>query len=197
MSEKKQIQIFKEFHRLVPEILQRMNEDQELAFRAATNPLLAFREMGYFMTEEVEHEVEIFIRFTPKERKRLEDLEKQLLSHASKKIDFRKPEAIEAFITKDLKLKKISNLKALPSTDVIEIGRRTIEKKNLDWKDPLLELKKAHPAIPLLIEFRKILYSKPGFASKTYYDELKSGKRKLPISKIRITFPDGALIHEE
>ena len=197
MTETNQIQTFKEFHRLVPEILQKMNEDQELALRAAVNPLLAFRELGYALSPQVEQEVENFIRYSPKQRKRMEDLEKLLYEHAGKKIDLRKPEAIESFVTKDLNIRKISNLKSLPSSDVLELAKLAVYKKKTEWKDPLTELEKAHPAIPLLLEYREIQFSKPGFASKTYYDELKSGKRKLPVTGIRITFPGGKIKHEE
>jgi hypothetical protein len=193
----KRIQSFKEFHRLVPEILQRMNEDQELALRAAANPLLAFREMGLRLTDEVEKEVEKILRFTPQERKRLEELEKELQKHTEKPVDFRSNEEVGSFLLKDLKLKKAKDVKSVESSDVLETARILLSRKKKAWSDPLQELKDAHPVMPALLEYRKIYGNKPGFASKTYYNELKSGKRKLPITGIRLTFPGGAPIHEE
>ena len=197
MFGRKRIQTFKEFHRLVPEILQRMNEDQELALRAAANPLLAFREMGLVLTGEVEKEVEKILRFTPQERKRLEDLEKELHRHTEKPVDFRSDEEVGALLVKDLKLKKVKISKSVETSDVLESARILLSRKKAVWSDPLGELKDAHPMMPALLEYRKIYRGKPGFASKTYYNELKSGKRKLPITGIRLTFPGGVPIHEE
>lgn len=193
----KRIQSFKEFHRLVPEILLRMNEDQELALRAAANPLLAFREMGLRLTDEVEKEVEKILRFTPRERKQLEDLEKELHKHTEKPVDFRSNEEVGSFLLKDLKLRKAKDFRSVESYDVLETARTLLSRKKKAWSDPLQELKDAHPVMPTLLEYRRIYHSKPGFASKAYYNELKSGKRKLPITGIRLTFPGGAPTHEE
>jgi DNA polymerase I-like protein with 3'-5' exonuclease and polymerase domains len=193
----KRIQSFKDFHRLVPEILQRMNEDQELALRATANPLLAFREMGLRLTDEVEKEVEKILRFTPRERKQLEDLEKELHKHTEKPVDFRSNEEVGSFLLKDLKLRKAKDFKSVESSDVLETARILLSRKKKAWSDPLQELKDAHPVMPALLEYRRIYHGKPGFASKAYYNELKSGKRKLPITGIRLTFPGGAPTHEE
>jgi len=193
----KRIQSFKEFHRLVPEILLRMNEDQELALRATANPLLAFREMGLRLTDEVEKEVEKILRFTPRERKQLEDLEKELHKHTEKPVDFRSNEEVGSFLLKDLKLRKAKDFRSVESYDVLETARTLLSRKKKAWSDPLQELKDAHPVMPALLEYRRIYHGKPGFASKAYYNELKSGKRKLPITGIRLTFPGGAPIHQE
>jgi hypothetical protein len=197
MFGRKRIQTFKEFHRLVPEILRRMNEDQELALRAAANPLLAFREMGLLLTEEVEKEVEKILRFTPQERKRMEELEKELLKHTDKPLDFRSDQEVGSFLMKDLKLKKAKVARAVEISDVLETARTILSRKKVTWSDPFQEHKDAHPIMPALLEYRKIYHGKPGFASKAYYNELKSGKRKLPITGIKLTFPGGAPIHEE
>lgn len=98
---------------------------------------------------------------------------------------------------KDLKLRKIKVTRSVEPPDVLETARTLLSRKTVTWPDPFHELKDAHPIMPALLEFRKIYRSKPGFASKVYYNELKSGKRKLPITGIRLTFPGGAPIHEE
>ena len=197
MIETNQIQTFKEFHRHVPEILKRLNEDTDLAIRACVNPLLAFHEMGFRLSDDVAKEVEKIILFTPAEQKRLEKLEKELSKYTRRKIDFRSTRDVESFITKDLKIKKPTSLKVSGSTNVRQDAQMRIRKKEHLWNDTLERIKDNHPALKPLLEYRSIYYGKPGFASKSLYNDLKSGKRKLPISGIKIKFPENIANHEE
>lgn len=135
MFETKKIQTFKEFHRLVPEILKRLNEDHDLAVRASANPLLAFREMGIVLSDDVAKEVEKFIRFTPAEQKRLENLEKELSKYTDRKIDFRSTKDVESFLTKDLKITEAVNLKVSGSPNVKQEAHTRLKEKQQLWKD--------------------------------------------------------------
>ncbi len=193
----KQIKTFKEFHRNVPKILKKLNEDSGLAIRALANPLLAFDEMGFRLSDDVAMEVEKFTRFTLPEQKRLDKLEKELSKFTERKIDFRSTKDVEAFITKDLKIRKPSGLEINSLTNAKNNAQIYLGKKELVWKDSLEQIKSKHPAMKPLLELRSIYNNKPGFASKASYNELKSGKRKLPISGIKIIFPANFDNHEE
>ena len=68
---------FKEFHRLVPKIVQQINANPELAIRGTVNPLLAIEELGYDLAPEVLKQLERILRFQPAERKRIKELEQK------------------------------------------------------------------------------------------------------------------------
>lgn len=193
----KNIHNFKEFHSLVPKIAKEINRDPQLAIRAMANPLLAIKEMGYKLPREVEVKIEKFIRFSPEERRKMKQLEQKSHKLAGKTFDLDSPQQIEAVLFRDLALEKPKGMKTLRIPERVEEGAKQIYKENVDWTDPLESLRDAHKIIAPLLEYRKLMFSKPGFASETLYHQLKSDERRLPISGIRIDFSERAQNHEE
>ena len=62
---------FEAFHRLVPSIVKRINEDTALAMRAMTNPILAMEELGIELEPALAREVERRLRFGEERGKKL------------------------------------------------------------------------------------------------------------------------------
>jgi hypothetical protein len=58
-------------------------------------------------------------------------------------------------------------------------------------------MREDHPIMATLLEYRKLQVSRPGFAPRALYNKLKSGELRLPITKIRLDFPEHDEIHEE
>ena len=153
--------------------------------------------MGIVLSGDVAKEVEKIIRFTPAEQKRLEDLEKELSKYTDRKIDFRSAKDVENFLTKDLKITEAVKLKVSGLPNVKQEAHARLKKKQQQWNDPLEKLKDLHPAMKPLLEYRSIYYGKPAFASKSLYNDLKSGKRKLPVTGLKIKFPENIVNHGE
>lgn len=195
MKEKK-ISTFNDFHRLVPKIVKQINDDSLLCIRAAVNPLLAFEELGYILTPAVKKEVEYMIRFTPKERSKLEKLEKQLQDEAGSDVNFDDSKDIERLLFKTLKLSKPPKLKTISLPDVMTTGSVLCKEKRTAWTDPLKSLSKKHPVLKPLLAYRELQVKRPSFGNRTVYDKLKTQKKTLPISRIRINFPEQPC-HEE
>ncbi len=191
---KKKITSFKAFHKLVPQIIEELARDDALAVRAAVNPLLAFEELGYSLTPEVQKRVEHILRFPPKTRKRLQELEEDIHKIAGKKFDIDNEEDINKLLFQQLKLTRPKGRLAVVSEEVIRQGSEFVKGKRPQWSDPLQAQEKAHAIMPPLLAYRKLMAERSGFAPRKLYEQLKSGQRKLPVSKIRINFPDQ---HEE
>ena len=196
-KEKKKIQKFKDFHREVPDIVKEISKDQQLALRAAVNPLLAMEELGYELETKIQKEVERILRFSPKERKRLKDLETEIHKLAGRAIDLDSPKEIETVLFKEFKLNKPKSMESLDQPDIIDRGATLSKHKGFRWIDPLRPLEKEHPIIAPLLEYRKLQVSRPGFAPRALYKKLKSGKIRFPITEIRLDFPEHDEIHEE
>ena len=200
MTEKekgKPIKSFKDFHRLVPSMVKKFQQDENLALRAMAHPLLAIEELGYDLPEKVQKQVVRYLCFSPKERKRLKKLEGQITDLAGCEFDLDSPEALEAVLSRVLKRKKALGVESVPREYVLNAGIKRIHGQPVEWSDPLASLKGKHPLIKPMLEYRKLMFNKPRFCSKEQYEELKSGKRKLPISKLRIRFREGPEHHEE
>lgn len=189
----KKIENFKDFHRLIPEFIKEINKDQQLAIRAAVNPLLAFEELGYDLPPEVQKKVGIFIRFRPKDRKRLTELEAEIYKAAGCTFDIDSPREVETVLFKTLKMRKPKGMEKMVALNVIKKGMAIAmkqKKKKVEEVDPLQELKEKHAIIAPLLSYRKIQAGSSGFASRSLYEELKAGKKKFPISKMRVRFPE-------
>ena len=195
---KSEIKNFKEFHSLVPTIIKQVIADQELAKRALVNPCLAFEELGYNISLEIQYEIEKYLRFSKQERKQIEDLEKEITKIAGKKIN---PGSLEELLPVLHKLKVsssiINRLLKEKRIDSIEMSKLIIKNQKPGWRDPLKEAMKSIPELKGIIEYRKIINSKPPLGSKEMYEKLKKGETKLPISDIQITFHKNMKHHEE
>ncbi len=189
----KKIENFKDFHRLIPEFVKEINKNQQLAIRAAVNPLLAFEELGYDLPPEVQKKVGRFIRFRTKDRKRLTELEAEIYKTAGCTFDLDSPKEVETVLFETLKMRKPKGMEEMVTLNVIEkwmtIAKKK-KKKKVEKGDPLEGLKEKHAIIAPLLSYRKIQAGSSGFAPRSLYEELKAGKKKFPISKMRVRFPE-------
>jgi hypothetical protein len=192
----KTINSFKEFHRRIPEIVEQLNADEALCIRAAVNPILAFEELGYKITPSIQKEVERYIRFKPKERKRIRELETQIRQEAGVDFDIDSPKELDRVLFKKLELHQPSEIKTTSFPDVMTSGAKSRKEMKRLWKDPVSLLEQKHPILEPLLAYRELQILRPGFASRKVYQELKTKKRKLPVTRFRIRFPDQPR-HEE
>lgn len=70
--------------RRVPVIVKRLND--ELALRAAANPLLVLQEMGMEVTDRLAAEVELRLRFRPEQVERLQQLRADIQKRAGESL---------------------------------------------------------------------------------------------------------------
>ena len=191
----REIKSFEEFHKLVPLIIRKVNKDSELAIRAAANPLLAFEEMGFHMSSELKREVELRIRFSEDEVKKMTTLTNEIRSITGKDIDPLSEKPVEKLLFKDLKIKRPSTLKSLnlpePFLKKIQKGKQVL------FEDPLTAIRSDHPAVEKIQQYRKLYLSKPGFVSKDFYEKIKAGEVRLPVTNIKIRVPENHHFREE
>jgi len=191
----REIKSFEEFHKLVPLIIRKVNRDPELAIRAAANPLLAFEEMGFKMSPELKREVELRIRFSEEEIKKMTMLKNEIRTITGKEVDPLSEKTVERLLFKDLKIKRPSTLRSLnlpePFLKKIQKGKQVL------FEDPLTAIKTDHPVVEKLQQYRKLYLSKPGFVSKDFYERIKAGEVRLPVTNIKIRVHENHHLREE
>jgi DNA polymerase I-like protein with 3'-5' exonuclease and polymerase domains len=187
MGKKRRIETFKEFHRLVPGIIRKILTNADLAIRALANPLLALEELGYELSETVQYEIERYLRYSTTNQKTLDDLEREITKLVGHSVDLRSEAEVAKTLFMELKLKKpASKVQIIPSIDVRTEGRKKISNPSHTQKISFEGLTNDHPVVGLVIKYNTIANAVPPFASRELYDELKSGKKRLPISKVTI-----------
>lgn len=182
---------------MVPLIIRKINRDSELALRAAANPILAFKEMGFSLTGDVEKEVEQRLRFSPKEREELKSLKKEIQELSGKEVDPLSAKSVEALLFKDLKIKRPKEIQSLELPEPFIRNVRFTKKDEHKIEDALTNLKSKHPVLEPLKRFRALHLSRPGFANESLYEKLKSGQIRLPIKSIKIKLPENHRFGEE
>lgn len=182
------INSFKAFHKLVPEIIEQVNRNNALAIRALANPLLAFEELGYELSADVQKKVELVLRFDPKSRKKLNSLEKDVYEATGGEFNIDDEEEVNTLLFKKLKLSRSKKSLHLNDDNLIRLG------KPHKWVDPLQNLSDKHPVMKPLLAYRALKAGPPGFVSRRLYNQLKSGSLKLPVSNVTVSF---ATRHED
>lgn len=193
----REIKSFEEFHKLVPLIIRKVNKDSELAIRAAANPLLAFEEMGFHMSSELKREVELRIRFSEDEVKKMTTLTNEIRSLTGKDIDPLSEKPVEKLLFKDLKIKRPSTLKSLNLPEPFLKKIKPAKEEQVLFEDPLTAIKTDHPVVEKIMQYRKFYLSKPGFVSKDFYEKIKAGEVRLPVMTIKIRVPENHHLREE
>jgi hypothetical protein len=151
-----------------------------------TNPLLAVEELGYELAPGVAREVELRLRFGPGQRKQVRELEERICATAGRRVDPQSAEDLESVLFGELKLRRPADMGSLGPPDVVDCGRKRVRREPFSWKDPLTALADAHPIVPLLLEYRDLQASRPPFAPRELYEQLKSGRRQLPIRSVSL-----------
>ncbi len=186
----KKISSFKAFHKLVPQIVKEISKDEALAIRATVNPLLAIEELGYHLTPSVKRHVELLLRFPPASRKRLKALESEIHKLAGEKFDPDSDRETDRILFEKLKLTRPASVMNTVRADMIRQGAQFVQGKRPAWTETLQLQENQHEIVKPLLEYRKLMAERPGFAPPSLYEQLKTGRRKLPISRIRIELPE-------
>ena len=167
--------------RLVPEILETINADPQLALRAAVNPLLALEELGYELTPKLRVEAERRIRFSSEARQELETLEREIFRHAGESFDLDSAEATQRVLFDKLRLQRPEAMIAVPERKT-PVQRSSFLR---DFKDPLEPLADRHPIMTPLLAYRRLDASEPRLAPRSLYERVRRGEVSLPVTRVR------------
>jgi hypothetical protein len=170
---KKKLSSWQSAQQQIGAILASLNKNQDLMLAAAANPLLALRELGYEIDEEIEQEFEDRIRFGRHNGPKVGALREQIIKGAGRRFDIDSAEALAEVLTAVSKNHKggahtFTSAQIAPLAFSLDPNRPA---------DPLEKLRGAHPIIEPLLEYRRIQASIPRFATKEFYDEIRQKKR--------------------
>lgn len=198
MKKKKTIMTMAELERLMPEIIAKVNKDQKLAIRAASNPFLALEEMGYVLDQELSFITYRRLRHSKATSEHLNELAEKIYNYAGKRFDIGDESQLEEVLFKRLRLED-PIMKAMKKTR----GKETSSvpgKVDLRSPEPTIFGKKGvgdrleraqgvHPVMKPLLEYRSIDAKVPRYATREIYEKIKDGEIKVPITmiKLRIT----------
>lgn len=180
-----------EARRAVASILEELNASPALAIGAAVNPLLALEELGYEIPAEVRAELEDRIRFGAEKAARIRTLRAQIFERVGRRFEPESEESLRRVLRDDLQLE----LDRTPDAEQSSPGRGEGLPRSLvlapamRWGrqsgDPLERFRGSHPAIEPLLEYRKLEASEPRLASVSLYSEVRSGRRRTPLTAVR------------
>ncbi len=191
--------------RRVPLILKRLNDEPELALRAAANPLLVLQEMGIELTDRLAAEVALRLRFRPEQIAHLESLRLEIHKSAGEVFDVDDPIQLHQVLFDRLKLSPLP-----PAAQPVVIAQsqvvtefQSLPRHELEYRwtapgrvrrpDPLDQLRDAHPVLRPLLTYRALQASQPPLASNELVARLASGDVSLPKIRIRARLQRGAI----
>jgi hypothetical protein len=191
MSEK-QITSVEQLQEQIGSILEQLNADPALALAAAANPLFALEELGFEISTDARPEIEDRIRFYPRIAARLRKLRRTIFKEVGHPFDLHSSNQIQTVLFEELKLdvprkrarkkgKKKKARRALPDPSPLPAQMSWAEEKS----DPLEVLRDTHPVMDSLLEYRRLDASQPRLAPRELYEEIRAGKRRLPIRSVR------------
>ena len=201
----RRISSLQQFQRVVPAIVKAINADPELALRAAANPLLAVEELGYAIEPDVRRLAERRVRFPKATFERLGELEAEVYKKAGEQFEIDSGDALSRVLFEKLKLpppvgsetsqKRTQKSKAtaqqppaaLRITDPLPprpIGHEPVP-------DPLDALRKAHPVMKPLLEYRQLEASTARLAPPDLYERIRRGDVKSPVTKLKARLKRG------
>lgn len=162
--------------------------------KALANPILALEEMGYVLTDEYRSHLERVLRFPPETARKLEALREQIHKLVGRPFEIDSPTELERLLFEDLKLPRVGQtLKAqagpsqlpsnIPDIPTVALPPQMSWGKRL--RDPLEELRGAHPIMEPLLAYRQLEASRPRLASPELYKKIDRGEVKLPITRLR------------
>jgi len=180
-------------------ILRRVNGDPRLALRAAANPLLALEELGYEIAPGVRPELERRTRHSAQVAQRLEGLQRQVYELAGEQFDLESPAELTRVLFERLELPRLPMRQQLvlprdgattpaggEAEDATALPRHAIGRPK--HPDPLEPLRRAHPVMEPLLEYRAIEASQPPLASRASYERLKRDDAPVPSLRVRFRF---------
>jgi len=192
------IDSMRDLERLVPAIVKEINADQELALRAAANPLLALGELGYTLSPELRAEAARRVRFPRAALERLNGLADDISRLAGERVDPGSPPELERILFEKLKLPRVDLSQAppyerkRPERPAVQAPLRAPTRGAPTPVDPLERLRGAHQIIEPLLEYRRIDASRPRLAPRELYEQIKRGAKSLPATRIRARLKRGS-----
>jgi hypothetical protein len=162
-------------------ILASLMAEPRLMFAALSNPFLALQELGYEIPPEVSQEFEDRIRFGASGFEQMRDLRDTIFTKAGTPIDLDSQEAVHEMLSHFLGAKHRDRLRSLSLADAGPLPVTAFLSKA---PDPLEPLRGLHPIVEPLLEYRRLDASTPRFAPRELYEEIRQGKRTLPITRL-------------
>lgn len=173
----------------ISSILDQLNANQDLALAAAANPLFALEELGYEIDPQARSEIEDRLRFDPPTVIRLRALREEIFEHAGHPFDLNSAEELKRVLFEELDLSVSGRQQNQSQQQPEELPDTSPLPPQLSWtekvEDPLEVLRDAHLIMEPLLEYRRLEASKPRLAPRPLYEEVRQGKRRLPIHNIR------------
>ncbi|MBV4360644.1 DNA polymerase family A protein [Pinibacter aurantiacus] len=170
---------------LMPRLLEKYGNDTDLAYIALANPLAALEKLGYTITDEAKTELETYARFGKQEMERYNELKAKIFSLAGSTFNLQDDNetaaVFEKLVEKNQKPAAKKESASLKISDLILSAPQFVKDK---WTDKLEDAKDIHPAIPALLEFRKIENSVPRFADAATLEIIQQKKQSTPLTKI-------------
>lgn len=198
---KNEIYSLRDLQLLMPRLLQKTADDNQLLLAALANPLLALAELGYEVSPEAAREIEVHARFGAEEGNAFRQLEADLFAAAGRPFDPADPEAVMAVLDQLLPQKPGKTAQASP-TDLSPTRRKQLLDAARQQppgvagytpkQDPLETFAAAHPIVPLLVRWRKLDRQSPRFAPPATFARIRSGELKLPIIRVELKLQDRA-----
>lgn len=181
---------WEELQQQIQAILERVNADPDLAAAAAINPILALEELGYELEPGARQEVEDRLRFDPREAVRLRQLRKAAFEQAGREFDLDSPDELGRLLFEELRIpipqpekKRPRQKRPAARPDTRPLPHRFSGQPEAE--DPLEALHGAHPVLEPLLEYRRLEASRPRLASRSLYEQVRQGKRRLAIRNLR------------
>ena len=173
-----------ELRRHMPHIVREVNSDEKLALRAAANPVLAIRELGYHFHDELYKVLERRARFSPALCQRLDELAREVFQIAGRQFDLDSGAELAHVLFQNLGLRPTQvqagsaqpegpgRLEAEPLSVQVGWGTRV--------KDPLEKFRGQHPIMEPLLAYRELEASEPRLAPPALYNRIRSGEIRMP-----------------
>lgn len=194
----KTIGSLEELRNLAPTLIEIANFDNRIALLALANPIIAIEDLGYEFTEEFRSEFERFLRFPVEAIEQLEALKEQINTIAGRSFNIDSPIELEHVLFTDLGLPRTnrtlkieihpSSLPTIvPNLPTASLPPQMSRLPKL--RDPLEELKDAHPIMKPLLTYRQLQASELRLAPPEIYEKIKSGKVNLPVTRVKFHMP--------
>ena len=168
--DKRSISNIEQLRAALPELLAGLNSDRTLALAAAANPLLFLKEMGYLLSREVASEIEERSRFSKSQIVQRRKAIARIDRIAKEEADLSSPATLIALFAK-LGLDNVRpDKEGSPGTPGV-----------LSFSEAMLSRNRSrHPLYGALLDLRKIEASARRFAPDRAYEDIRSGKVKIP-----------------
>jgi len=190
---KKTIRSLEDAQQRISLILSQINADSALARAAAANPIYALEDLGYEISPEARIDIEDRVRFGKEKGRQLHQLRLRIFTLAGHAFDLQSEEDLRRVLFQELEIFSKRQYATESSADLA--ASKLILPPQVRWgqkvEDPLEMVRDAHPIMAPLLAYRSLEASEPRLASRTVYDEIHQGKRRIPITSLHAVVKTG------